>query len=77
MDNTPKSVLRWLIGLPVRLLAVLCLTGILLVAGLHVHSSFVADGVMRLLLLVLLAGYTWAVYYGRHFFSNAPAGNGF
>lgn len=85
-----KSLVRWLIGLPVRLLLVLCLTSVLLVillmlvAGLHVHSRFVADGIMRLLLLALLAGYTWAVYFGlpiflkharwqRIFISSVPA----
>jgi hypothetical protein len=71
-----KSILRWLIGLPVRLLVVLCVTGILWVmlvvplAGLHIQSSFVSDCVMRSLLLALLAGYTWAVYFGLPFFSK-------
>jgi hypothetical protein len=77
MNNAPKAVLRWLIWMPVRLLVVLCFTGILWVmlvvplAGLHVQSSFVSDGVVRLLILVLLAGYTWAVYFGLPFFSKS------
>ena len=56
-----------MIGLPIRLLVALGLAGILLV--LAMHSGFMVAGVLRnLLLLVLLAGYTWAVYFGFPFF---------
>lgn len=75
MNDTTKSSLRWLIGLPIRLLAVLFLTGILVVilmvplAGAPFHfRSVAADALPKLLLLVLLAGYTWAVYFGLPFF---------
>jgi len=67
MNDTTKSTLRWLIGLPIRLLVALGLTGIVLV--LAMHSGFMIAGVLRnLLLLVMLAGYTWAVYFRFPFF---------
>jgi hypothetical protein len=79
MNDTAKSTLRWLLGLPIRLVVVLGLSGILalglycilsvLISGLNFRFDFfVPAGV--LLLLVLLAGYTWAVYFGFPFFRH-------
>lgn len=74
MNDQTKSTLRWLVGLPARLVLVLILAGILLVmlmvlvGGLHIQSGFVGESLMRLVILALLVGYTWAVYIGLPFF---------
>jgi hypothetical protein len=74
VNDITKSTLRWLVGLPARLVLALILTGVLavmlvvLVGGLHIQSGFVGESLMRLLILALLAGYTWAVYFGLPFF---------
>ena len=69
MDDSKKSKIRWLAGLVIRLLGVSSAAAVLTyVLGSTYVSLIINPRIFRwLILLGLLIGYTWAIYFGFPF----------